>query len=57
LIFVDAFGMDITGLSLLEFRGRITSDPFHALANWNPNDCNPCKWFGVSCVDGKVRML
>ncbi|KAK8472553.1 hypothetical protein PHAVU_002G238900 [Phaseolus vulgaris] len=45
------------GLSLLEFRGRITSDPFHALANWNPNDCNPCKWFGVSCVDGKVRML
>jgi len=49
--------MDITGLSLLEFRGRITSDPFHALANWNPNDCNPCQWFGVRCVDGKVRTL
>ncbi|XP_027919559.1 protein MALE DISCOVERER 2 isoform X1 [Vigna unguiculata] len=45
------------GLSLLEFRGRITSDPFHALANWNPNDCNPCQWFGVRCVGGKVRKL
>ncbi|XP_029128661.1 uncharacterized protein LOC109806150 isoform X2 [Cajanus cajan] len=35
------------GLTLLEFRVRITSDPFGALENWNPNDCNPCKWFGV----------
>ncbi|WVZ25162.1 hypothetical protein V8G54_003706 [Vigna mungo] len=49
--------MDITGLSLLEFRGGITSDPFHALSNWNPNDCNPCQWYGVRCVGGKVRML
>ncbi|OIV95239.1 hypothetical protein TanjilG_21629 [Lupinus angustifolius] len=45
------------GLALLEFRARITSDPYVALANWNPNDCDPCKWFGVYCVDGKVQML
>ncbi|KRH42871.1 hypothetical protein GLYMA_08G116600v4 [Glycine max] len=45
------------GLTLLEFRGRITSDPFAALANWNPNDCNPCKWLGVRCVDGQVQSL
>ncbi|CAL0301317.1 unnamed protein product [Lupinus luteus] len=45
------------GLALLEFQARINSDPYVALANWNPNDCDPCKWFGVHCVDGKVQML
>ncbi|KAE9594514.1 hypothetical protein Lal_00001311 [Lupinus albus] len=45
------------GLALLEFRARITSDPYVALANWNTNDCDPCKWFGVHCVDGKVKLL
>ncbi|XP_027339110.1 protein MALE DISCOVERER 2-like [Abrus precatorius] len=45
------------GLALLEFRARITSDPYHALENWTPNDCDPCKWLGVHCVDGKVQML
>lgn len=45
------------GLALLKFRERITSDPFGALANWNPNDSNPCKWYGVHCVDDKVQTL
>ncbi|KAF5729178.1 LRR receptor-like serine/threonine-protein kinase MRH1 [Tripterygium wilfordii] len=45
------------GLVLLEFRARVTSDPSNALANWDPNDGNPCSWLGVSCVDGKVQML
>ncbi|KAK7359211.1 hypothetical protein VNO77_01161 [Canavalia gladiata] len=45
------------GLALLKFRQRITSDPFGALENWNPNDCNPCKWLGVHCIDGEVQML
>lgn len=45
------------GLALLEFRDRITFDPHGALANWNPNDCDPCEWFGVHCVDGNVQML
>ena len=45
------------GIALLEFRIRITSDPYGALENWNPNDSDPCKWLGVHCVDGKVQML
>ena len=49
--------MENAGLALLEFRLRITSDPYGSLANWNPNDCDACKWLGVHCVDGKVQML
>lgn len=50
-------GMENAGLALLEFRARITCDPRVALENWNPNDCDPCKWFGVHCIDGRVQML
>lgn len=46
-----------TGLVLLEFRARIDSDPYGALANWNSNDTTPCTWYGVHCVGGKVQML
>eukprot|EP00256_Glycine_max_P055780 XP_014623054.1 protein MALE DISCOVERER 2 [Glycine max] len=49
--------MENSGLALLAFRARITYDPFNALVNWNPNDCDPCKWLGVHCVDGKVQMM
>ena len=49
--------MENAGLALLELRARITSDPYFGLANWNPNDCEPCKWSGVHCVDGKVQIL
>lgn len=45
------------GLALLEFRARVESDPYGALANWNPNDPNVCAWSGVHCLDGKVQML
>ncbi|WJX26797.1 hypothetical protein P8452_15674 [Trifolium repens] len=45
------------GLALLEFRARVTCDPHAALENWDPNDCDPCNWVGVHCVDGKVQML
>ncbi|XP_019439615.1 PREDICTED: protein MALE DISCOVERER 1-like isoform X2 [Lupinus angustifolius] len=53
----ECLSLNDEGLALLEFRARITSDPYVALANWNSNDCDPCKWFGVHCVDGKVQML
>ncbi|XP_061372617.1 protein MALE DISCOVERER 2-like [Gastrolobium bilobum] len=53
----QCWSLNDEGLALLKFRVRITSDPYGALANWNPNDCNPCKWLGVHCVDGKVQML
>ncbi|XP_057433004.1 protein MALE DISCOVERER 2 isoform X2 [Lotus japonicus] len=53
----ECWSLNGEGLALLEFRTRITFDPYVALANWNPNDCDPCKWFGVYCVDGEVQML
>ncbi|KAF7803313.1 protein MALE DISCOVERER 2-like [Senna tora] len=43
--------------ALLEFRARIVHDPHGALANWKPNDPNPCVWLGVQCVEDKVQML
>ncbi|KAI3466743.1 hypothetical protein Pfo_023406 [Paulownia fortunei] len=45
------------GLALLHFRAKVDFDPSAALANWNENDCNPCMWTGVHCLDGKVHML
>ncbi|KAK7290393.1 hypothetical protein RIF29_04788 [Crotalaria pallida] len=53
----ECWSLNDDGYALLEFRARITSDPYIALANWNQNDCDPCKWFGVHCVDGRVQML
>ncbi|KAL2340589.1 hypothetical protein Fmac_008529 [Flemingia macrophylla] len=53
----ECLSLNDEGLALLEFRARITYDPYNALANWNPNDCDPCKWFGVHCLDGKVKKL
>ncbi|KAK7247172.1 hypothetical protein RIF29_42049 [Crotalaria pallida] len=53
----ECWSLNDEGLALLEFRVRITSDPYGSLANWNPSDCDPCKWSGVHCVDGKVQML
>ncbi|KAL0363472.1 UNVERIFIED_CONTAM: protein MALE DISCOVERER 2 [Sesamum calycinum] len=38
-------------------RAKVDFDPFGALANWNHNDCNPCMWSGIECLDGKVVML
>ncbi|KAI5657366.1 hypothetical protein M9H77_26159 [Catharanthus roseus] len=45
------------GLALLNFRARITSDPFGALVNWEPQDSDHCMWSGVKCVDDKVEIL
>nr|KYP50376.1 putative LRR receptor-like serine/threonine-protein kinase At5g45840 family [Cajanus cajan] len=53
----ECWSLNDEGLNLLEFRARITYDPYNALANWNPNDCDPCEWFGVHCLDGKVKKL
>ncbi|KAJ7947097.1 putative Receptor protein kinase [Quillaja saponaria] len=53
----ECWSVDDEGLVLLEFRKRVTSDPYDALSNWNPDDSDPCTWLGVHCVDGKVQML
>ncbi|ESW20030.1 hypothetical protein PHAVU_006G175100 [Phaseolus vulgaris] len=53
----DCWSVNDEGLALLAFQARITFDPFNALVNWNANDSDPCMWFGVHCVDGKVQVL
>ncbi|CAI8590997.1 unnamed protein product [Vicia faba] len=53
----ECLSLNDEGLALLEVRRRITCDPRLALENWNPNDCDPCNWFGVHCVNGKVQTL
>ncbi|KAL1555981.1 protein MALE DISCOVERER 2-like [Salvia divinorum] len=45
------------GLALFHFREKLDFDPFGALANWNPDDCDPCMWSGIECVDGNVVLL
>ncbi|KAI5591016.1 hypothetical protein BDE02_04G050300 [Populus trichocarpa] len=52
-----SWSLNDEGLVLLEFRGRVNSDPFGALSNWNPNDIDPCSWSGVRCAAGKVQIL
>lgn len=45
------------GLALLAFRAAVELDPLGAFSDWNPDDCNPCMWSGVHCVNGQVQML
>lgn len=45
------------GLALLEFKLKVDSDPNGVLENWNADDCDPCMWCGVECLDGKVKTL
>ncbi|KAL3615133.1 hypothetical protein CASFOL_040794 [Castilleja foliolosa] len=45
------------GLALLQFRVKLEFDPSGVLANWDPNDCDPCMWSGVHCVEGKVHVI
>ncbi|XP_057764079.1 protein MALE DISCOVERER 2-like isoform X2 [Salvia miltiorrhiza] len=45
------------GLALFQFRAKLEFDPFGALANWNPDDSDPCMWSGIECVDGNVVLL
>ncbi|KAJ7968715.1 putative Receptor protein kinase [Quillaja saponaria] len=53
----DCWSVNDEGLTLLEFRSRVTSDPYDALSNWNHHDSDPCTWLGVHCVNGKVQKL
>lgn len=46
------------GNALLKLRQRIVSDPLGALSNWmDEGEVDPCNWFGVQCVDGRVVVL
>ncbi|KAK4787907.1 hypothetical protein SAY86_011740 [Trapa natans] len=45
------------GQALLEFKAGIYLDPYGALANWNPNQNDPCRWSGVKCISGEIYIL
>lgn len=47
------------GKALLKFKEGIFSDPFDALSNWVDDEVgvDPCNWFGVECLDGRVVVL
>lgn len=51
------WSLNSEGSALFQFRAKLEFDPFGALANWNPNDCDPCMWSGIECLDGKVVVL
>ncbi|XP_073058595.1 protein MALE DISCOVERER 2-like [Primulina eburnea] len=51
------WSLNSEGLALLQFRAKVEFDPFGVLTNWNPDDCDPCMWSGVHCLDGKVFTL
>lgn len=52
-----SFCLNLEGLALLEFRSKVDVDPYGAFNNWNHEDSDPCNWFGVHCIDGKVETL
>lgn len=56
-LFVNMVLNGNVGLALLAFRAAVEFDPYSVLLDWNANDCNPCMWSGVQCVDGRVQML
>ncbi|KAF5177265.1 Male discoverer [Thalictrum thalictroides] len=53
----ECWCINLEGLALLDFRANVGTDPYSIFTNWNPNDCDPCKWSGVHCDDGKVHIL
>ncbi|CAA7040894.1 unnamed protein product [Microthlaspi erraticum] len=54
----SSLSLNSEGFVLLKFRERVDSDPHGTLANWNVSDHDHlCSWFGVTCVDNKVKML
>ncbi|KAL3344127.1 hypothetical protein AABB24_023523 [Solanum stoloniferum] len=60
IILYDVHGcssLNSEGLALLGLRSKVDCDPYGVLANWNPDHCDPCMWFGVQCLAGKVQML
>ncbi|XP_047947841.1 protein MALE DISCOVERER 2-like isoform X1 [Salvia hispanica] len=57
LEFHGCLSLNSEGLALFHFRAKLDFDPFGALANWNPDDRDPCMWSGIECVDGNVVLL
>ncbi|PKA57777.1 putative inactive leucine-rich repeat receptor-like protein kinase [Apostasia shenzhenica] len=39
------------GLALLAFKSAVSGDPESALASWDEDDADPCRWPGISCAN------
>ncbi|CAH9081185.1 unnamed protein product [Cuscuta epithymum] len=45
------------GIALMKFQERVDYDPYGVFLNWSADDCDPCMWPGVLCLDGRVQTL
>ncbi|XP_002515143.2 LRR receptor-like serine/threonine-protein kinase RPK2 [Ricinus communis] len=59
LVVLSWVGLGDDKQALLEFKSAISSDPLGLTANWNPNDPDPCSWYGVTCnpISHRVTVL
>lgn len=53
----DASALSSEGWALVRFRSGIEDDPSNALVNWNADDEDPCRWFGIRCENGAVTSI
>lgn len=45
------------GLSLLQIKAAISSDPLRLLSDWNKDDPDPCSWTGVTCDTQRLSVV
>ncbi|XP_021732521.1 probable inactive receptor-like protein kinase At3g56050 [Chenopodium quinoa] len=59
LNFIFSSSLNHEGIALLKFRERVVNDPYKALSSWKEEngEANPCSWFGIGCVGGRVVSL
>ncbi|KAK9988472.1 hypothetical protein SO802_028711 [Lithocarpus litseifolius] len=51
LLLLPSLSLNSDGVSLLNFKYSILSDPLSVLNNWNYDDQTPCSWTGVTCTE------
>ncbi|KAF3961828.1 hypothetical protein CMV_013591 [Castanea mollissima] len=51
LLLLPSLSLNSDGVSLLNFKYSILSDPLSVLNNWNYDDQTPCSWTGVICTE------
>ncbi|RXH81778.1 hypothetical protein DVH24_036119 [Malus domestica] len=52
----STFGNKSDCLALLDFKRRITEDPFHIMKSWN-DSVDLCSWVGVTCNHANKRVV
>ncbi|URD74910.1 Leucine rich repeat N-terminal domain [Musa troglodytarum] len=60
LLSIDARAIDLQGEALLSWKRSLNGDSSNddVLADWNPNDASPCRWYGITCdASGRVVEL